>query len=225
MLKEGRDYGETFSSTVSGDGLRWLCALACSCKKEIRGWDATTRYLQTKQRMKVYAYLPSHHGYSELSFEELAPFRKQLKDMESEQGLKSVKDFARQMKRERRERPKKVLRLNKSIYGIPDAGQSFSMFMQSLHLKHCGMTQSEMDPCVFYKIMESSEGKVTSYLIVITWVDDCRFFGTEDLVKEYEDTISKNCKCTLEGISKEFVSIEIEHQVQEGILELTQKDY
>jgi hypothetical protein len=225
MLKEGRDYGETFSSTVSGDGLRWFCALACSCKKVIRGWDATTGYLQTKQRMKVYAYLPSHHGYSELSFEELAPFRKQLKDMESEQGLKSVKDFARQMKRERRERLKKVLRLNKSIYGIPDAGQSFSMFMQSLHLKHCGMTQSEMDPCVFYKIMESSEGKVISYLIVITWVDDCRFFWTDDIVKEYEDTISKNCKCTLEGISKEFVSIEIEHKVQEGILELTQNDY
>jgi hypothetical protein len=49
MLKEGRDYGETFSSTVSGDGLRWFCALACSSKKEIRGWDATTGYLQTKQ--------------------------------------------------------------------------------------------------------------------------------------------------------------------------------
>ncbi len=28
MLKEGKDYGDTFSSTVSGDGLRWFCALA-----------------------------------------------------------------------------------------------------------------------------------------------------------------------------------------------------
>ena len=27
-------------------------------------------------------YLPSHHGYSNLSFEELAPFRKQLKELE-----------------------------------------------------------------------------------------------------------------------------------------------
>ena len=51
MLKKGRDYGETFSSTVSGDGLRWFCALACSSKKEIRGWDATTGYFQTKQRI------------------------------------------------------------------------------------------------------------------------------------------------------------------------------
>jgi hypothetical protein len=87
------------------------------------------------------------------------------------------------------------------------------------------MIQSEMDPCVFYKILEDENGKVASYLVVITWVDDCRFFGTADLVKEYEATISKNCKCTLEGISKEFVSIQINHKVEEGVLELTQEDY
>jgi hypothetical protein len=73
--------------------------------------------------------------------------------------------------------------------------------------------------------MECENGTVASYLIVITWVDDCRFFGTNDLVKEYEETIFKNCKCTLEGVSKEFVSIQIKHQVTEGILELTQEDY
>ncbi len=28
LLKEGKDYGKTFASTVSGDGLRWLCSLA-----------------------------------------------------------------------------------------------------------------------------------------------------------------------------------------------------
>ena len=145
--------------------------------------------------------------------------------MESTEGIKSVKDFARKIKRERRERPKTVLRLNKSVYGIPDAGQSFSMFMQALHLKHCNMVQSEMDPCVFYKIIETAENKVASYLIVIMWVDDCRFFWTSDLVKQYEETISKNCKCTLEGVSREFVSIQINHKVEEGILELTQNDY
>ncbi len=145
--------------------------------------------------------------------------------MEMEEGIKSVKDFARKMKRDRRERPKTVLKLNKSVYGIPDAGKSFSMFMQGLHLKHCKMVQSEMDPCVFYKILEDEKGCVTSYLIVITWVDDCRFFGTPNLVEEYEKLISKNCKCTLEGISKEFVSIQIGHKVNEGVLELTQEDY
>ena len=225
LLKEGKDFGETFSSTVSGDGLRWFCSLACSCRKVIKGWDATTGYLQTQQRVKVYAYLPSHSGYSELSFEALAPFRMQLKRMEKEGGMKSVKDFARKMKKERRERPKTVLQLNKSVYGIPDAGQSFSMFMQGLHIKHCSMVQSEMDPCVYYRIMEDDKRNVKGYLLVISWVDDCRYFGTEDLIKEYEESVTKHCKCTLEGESTEFVSIQINHRIDQGFLELTQEEY
>ncbi len=57
-----------------------------------------------------------------------------------------------------------------------------------------------MDPCLFYKIYENVKdeqgtgGDVTAYLIVITWVDDCRYFGTSELVlvKEYERIISEN---------------------------------
>jgi hypothetical protein len=51
MLKKGRDYGETFSSTISGDGLRWFFSLAVTCGKKIKGWDATTGYLQSEQRI------------------------------------------------------------------------------------------------------------------------------------------------------------------------------
>ncbi len=72
--------------------------------------------------------------------------------------------------------------------------------------------QSEMDPCIFHKIVTNEETKnVTGYLIVMTWVDDCRYFGTPELVKEYERTISENCKCTMEGETKEFVSIQVKH--------------
>jgi hypothetical protein len=45
MLKKARDYGETFSSTISGDGIRWFFALAVTCGKVVKGWDATTGYL------------------------------------------------------------------------------------------------------------------------------------------------------------------------------------
>jgi hypothetical protein len=48
MLKKGRDYGETFSSTISGDGLRWFLSLAVTCGKKSKGWDATTGYLQSE---------------------------------------------------------------------------------------------------------------------------------------------------------------------------------
>jgi hypothetical protein len=53
----------------------------------------------------------------------------------------------------------------------------------------------------------------------------CRYFGTDDLVGEYEEVLLKNCKCTLEGVAKEFVSIQIHHDVKGKTLELTQEDY
>ncbi len=54
---------------------------------------------------------------------------------------------------------------------------------------------------------------MTGYLVAITWVDDCRYFGTDDLVEEYEKVLVENCKCTLEGVAKEFVSIQIHHEL------------
>ncbi len=151
-------------------------------------------------------------------------------DMLKIDGIKAIKDFSRRLRTERSVRPKTVLKLNRSVYGIPDAGQSFSMFMQGLHIKLCGLVQTEIDPCIFYRIMKESKGrsaekKVTGYLIVITWVDDCRYFGTKDLVDEYEKTVMKHCKCTLEGASKEFVSIQLNHDLQRKTMELTQEEY
>jgi uncharacterized protein YjbK len=106
------------------------------------------------------------------------------------------------------------------------------MFMQGLHLKQCGMVQSEMDPCLYYKIMErlvgegtTSRKEVSGFLIVITWVDDCRYFGTQDLICEYEKTVGTNCKCTFEGVSSEFVSVQMNHDLKMKTMELTQEEY
>jgi hypothetical protein len=177
--------------------------------KKIKGWDATTGYLQSEQkRIPLYAYLPSHHGFAELSFEELGTLRLHLMEVRKDQGMQGIRDLSKQMKRDRRDRPKIVLKLNKSVYGVPDAGQVFSMFFQGLHKKNCGLTQSEMDPCIFFRITKNENtNKVTGYLVAITWVDDCRYFGTDDLMEEYEKVLVENCKCTLEGVAKEFVSI------------------
>jgi len=230
LLKAGKDYGDTFSSTVSGDGLRWFCSLAAACNKRIRGWDATTGYLQTKQRIKIYAYLPSHHEYSDMEYEELAEFRKRLLKIKKEKGIKGVKEFARQLRKDRRWKHEKVLELKRSVYGIPDAGQAFAMFMQGMHIKKCGLTQCEVDPAIYFRIEESSadpkgDAVVKDYLIVITWVDDVRYFGTDKFVKEYEESVRNNCKCTMEGDSDEFVSIEIKQDMKNKTVELTQTKY
>ncbi len=62
---------------------------------------------------------------------------------------------------------------------------------------------------------------VKNFLIAITWVDDVRYFGTELFVKEYEEAVSKNCKCIMEGESSEFVSIEIKQDLKKKTLKLT----
>jgi len=144
--------------------------------------------------------------------------------------MKGIKDFSRQLKKERRWKPEVVLELKRSVYGIPDAGQAFAMFMQGMHIKKCGLTQCEVDPSIYFKIEEASApGKeikaVENFLIVITWVDDVRYFGTDEYVKEYESNVSKNCKCTMEGDSDEFVSIEIKQDMKNKTVELTQSKY
>jgi hypothetical protein len=226
MLKKGRDYGETFPSTISGDGLRWFFSLAVPFGKVVKGWDATTGYLQSEQRVPIYAYLPSHHGFAELPFEALGTLRLHLMTVLKEHGIQGIREPSKQMKRDRRNCPKTVLKLNKSVYGIPDAGQAFSMFIQGLHKQKCRLTQSKMDPCIFFKIKKDEKTDlVKDYLVAITWVDDCRYFGTDDLVAEYEKVLTDNCKRTLEGIAKEFFSIQIDHNLEERTLELTQEDY
>ncbi len=101
------------------------------------------------------------------------------------------------MRQERRIRPKTVLHIKRSVYGIPDAGQAFSMFMPSLHIKKCGMVQCDVDPCIYYKIMESDNGNadmngiVTGFLIVISWVDDCRYFDTSNFITGYESAVGE----------------------------------
>jgi hypothetical protein len=107
------------------------------------------------------------------------------------------------------------------------------MFMLSLHVKKCEMVPNEIDPCIYYKFIQretsgSGERATTTlmeYIIAIAWVDDVRYFGTSKMMKDYETTIASNCKCTFEGFSKDFVSLQIFHDIKGKVLELRQEDY
>jgi hypothetical protein len=225
MLRQGSDFHDTFATTVSADGLRWFCSLACACGKRIRGWDARTGYLQAKQRKPLYAYIPMHAGYSDRSMEELAVLREKLLTMLKTDGEEAFKAFVRQQKPSRRGRPERCWKLNSAVYGVPDAGQAFAMLMQAIHVKKCGMTQTDIDPSIYMRVYEDAEGKVEDYIICITWTDDVRYFGTDRAVKEYEEAVALHLKVTIEGDSDEFVSLEIKQDLEAGTLELTQKDY
>jgi len=209
MLRPGKDYGETFASTVSADGMRWFLALACSTNMQIFGWDATVGYLQADLEVPVYAYLPSHHEYSELPMEELAVLRQQLLKLVEVEGPSGLKKFITEHRRSTRKNSEHVLELLKSVYGIPSSGNSFAMLMKSTHTDKCGVHQTQTDPSIYIKIVCDNigaggedpdskravecvgengttnvhcvDGTVVEFLVIIIWTDDVRYFGTEEL--------------------------------------------
>jgi len=225
MLRRGKDYIDTFATTVTADGLRWFLSMACACGKRIRGWDARTGYLQAKQRVPLYCYRPTHAGYSNRSMEELALLRKQLLELVDKKGDAGLAAFVSQHRPNRKVRPKRAWRLNSAVYGVPDAGQAFAMLMQDVHINKCGLTQTEVDPSIYVRVDTDDNGAVVDYLICITWTDDVRYFGTDAAVKRYEGTVQQHLKCTLEGESDEFVSLEIKQDLEKKTLEVTQKAY
>ena len=97
--------------------------------------------------------------------------------------------------------------------------------MQALHIKHCGLTQCQIDPSIYSKYELDEDGKAKDFIFVITWTDDVRYFGTPNFVKQYEANVQRNMKCKMEGKSTQFVSISMLHKVKEGTLELTQPEY
>ena len=59
-----------------------------------------------------------------------------------------------------------VLRLNKSLYGLKQAGYNWFAKISN-GLRDCGFVQSNIDPCVFFG----------TKCIVLTYVDDCIIIG------------------------------------------------
>jgi len=56
MLRPGVDFGETFSTTVSGSGVCSFYSVATTCDKEVWGWDAVCGYFQAKEQYDIYMH-------------------------------------------------------------------------------------------------------------------------------------------------------------------------
>ncbi len=69
--------------------------VAATCGMPVKGWDATTGYLQTKQRVPVYAYIPSRYGYSNLEYKSLGLFTSKLIEILKVDGMQGIKAFSR----------------------------------------------------------------------------------------------------------------------------------
>jgi hypothetical protein len=76
LLRPGIDFQDNYSTTISSIGTTIFFSLAATSGKEVHGWDAVCGYLQTKEQFDIYCYLPTHEGYSNLEYEEIAELRK-----------------------------------------------------------------------------------------------------------------------------------------------------
>ena len=209
LLREGVDFAETFSTTVSGSGICMFYSLATTCEKEVWGWDAVCGYLQAKEQYDVYAFLPSHHEYSNLEYEELGKLRQEFVKLVSQEGGEGLRKFAAKHRRDSRTNPKQVYKCNSSIYGGPGCGHEFEMLIHSVHTKTCGCTQTQPEPSIFVRIEVDKDDKVIGYLIAAAFVDDLRFFGTEPERKKYMSDVASKVKVTFEKPPvTEFVAIE-----------------
>jgi hypothetical protein len=226
LLREGLDYDQTFSATVSHSGICTFYSLATTCNKLVWGWDAVCGYLQCKEQYDVYAFLPSHHSYSHLEYEDLAKLRQGFFDLMATEGEAGLKKFASKHRRDSRSNPKEVYRCNSSIYGGPGCGHEFEMLIHSVHTKTCGCLQTQPEPSIFVRIVVDKDEKVTGYLIAAAFVDDLRFFGTEPERKKYMQDVSGRLKVTFEEPPVlEFVAIETHQDMKHMTSELKMPKY
>ena len=62
-------------------------------------------------------------------------------------------------------------------------------------------------------------------MIASIWTDDVRYFGTDKMLKEYEDEIQKHIKVKLLGVPGEFVGVDFIQNLELGTLELKAPKY
>ena len=226
LLREGIDFVDTFSTNIANTSVCFLYSVATAANKEVRGADAVCGFLQAMEQFKLYSFLPSHEGFSRLSYEELGELRIALLDMVKTKGIDSLKQLSRKLKRESRTKPKQVYRFKKSVYGGSGAGHSFQMLVVGTHKDKCGMTQCQVDPCVFVKISVDQHDIVQNYLMAGTFADDFRYFGTDQFIIEYEKTLEDFIKVKfIPRPVREFISIETTQDLERGLTILNMPKY
>jgi hypothetical protein len=102
-----------------------------------------TAYLTGKQRTDLSAFIPSFGEMHALPMRELKQLRGELQTTEKREGIRATRRLSK-----RKGRPKKLWRLKRPIYGIPDAGNAFTIKFQEDHTNWLKMRQSVVDPCI-----------------------------------------------------------------------------
>ena len=124
--------------------------------------------------------------YFDLCYVVLAVFRTTLLKLVQNEGEAGLKKFAARHKRESRSNPTHCLRLNKCVYGNPSAGHEFEMLIRSAHLKGAGMTQTQVEPSIYLKILVDDEDVVHALDNLIKFLSDDPSADDSSYVKQVQ---------------------------------------
>jgi hypothetical protein len=102
----------------------------------------------------------------------------------------------------------------------------FEKLMNSVHIVTAKMKQTQPEPSMYIKVDVDEEDKVKGFLVVIAFVDDVRYFGTDPEVAEYKEAVLSQLKVKFEKPPVlDFVSIETYQSLEEGTFELKMPRY
>jgi hypothetical protein len=184
---ENVDYFEMFAPVVNWNTVRILLTMSQLLRLATKQVDYTAAF--------VHAPLDKPPNYDEMT------------DLEKEHSgvyIEMPRGFAE-------ERSGKVLKLNKSFYGLKQSLRNFFLCLKG-NLEAVGLQQSEADPCLF----------VNDKVICLVYVDDTLFFAKEmsdidDLIEDLQKTMVLEVEEDVAG----FLGVHIDRR-DDGTINLTQ---
>lgn len=113
----------------------------------------------------------------------------------------------------------KVLKLQKSIYGLKQSSRLWNIKLKGVLLKF-GLEQSQIDPCIFYYL------KDTKKLYIAVYVDDLLIFSNDNLLKtKLKSCLKNNFEMKDLGAANSFLGLRISRDRESGKLYIDQEQY
>ena len=178
MQIPGVDYTEKFSPVATASSLRIGLALTLHNDNEEEPWvcelvDVEAAFLEGKLKKSTYINIPQ--GMVELGF---------MTQTEFEDNC---------------------IELLGGMYGNVDAALLYFMRFTTFATSQDGlkMTQSESDPCVFFR--RNKQGEID--IMIIIYVDDCMLIGTQESVNETKAKLRTEFGTTEDGQLKKLLGV------------------
>ena len=113
-----------------------------------------------------------------------------------------------------------VVKLNKALYGVKQAGRQWSSHLCKILVRYLDMEQCKADPCVFRRIVD---GVVV--LILVVHVDDILVGGKKDACDELHSILNQKFPTTNLGEVHWYMGCAVERDWEENSIKLSQETF